>query len=159
MGLFNKKGKKEDKPIEQQTKPLQPLNYEPKIVIGWAESIGGNMEIRDWFAKNGYEELSIFCYALVLKNDARDWLMKNGYAHLMAMIHAVEGDKGALEWLDRYGFTKLKYIALAGQGELEGYKWIKANATVEFYMLAQKIQQVKDQIEENHNDTHSFGLD
>ena len=77
----------------------------------------------------------------------------------MAMIHAVEEDKQALEWLDRYNFKTLKYLALAGQGELEGYKWIKENLSVEYFLLAQKIQEIKDDIEENHNDTHKFGVD
>lgn len=157
MGIF--KRKKDKKPIEQRVAPLKPLNYNAKIVLGWAEAIGGNTKLRDWFATNGYEELSFFCYALLLKSDARDWLMTNGYAHLMACVHAIEEDEAALNWLERYNFNTLKYLALAGRGEKEGYVWIKENLSVEYFILAQKIQEVKDDIEENHNDTHKFGVD
>lgn len=158
MGFF-KKRKKNKTPIEQRVTPLKPLNYNAKTILGWSEAIAGNTKIRDWFAENGFEELSVFCYALLLKDDARDWLMTNGYAHLMACIHAVEEDKAALEWLDRYEFHTLKNIALAGRGEKEGYQWIKENLSVEYFILAQKIQEIKDEIELNHNDIHKFGKD
>lgn len=139
---------------------LKPLNYPPKILLGWAEAIGGNTELRDWFlASDQYKELGMSVHAILLKDDARDWLMKNGYAHLMAMINGVEGNKEALHWLELNGFHTLKHIALAADGHEDSFDWLVANKKEEFAMISQKIKVVKDEIEENHNDIHKFSRD
>lgn len=139
--------------------PLQPLNYDVKIILIWAEAISGNKDMRDFLTENGFEELGIFCYALLLKDDAREWLKENGYAHLLAMIHGVEGNKSALEWLELNNFRLLRNIALAGDGEPAAYHWLEEKGYPEFAHLAKKIQEVKDEIEEDHNDMHKFGRD
>lgn len=142
------------------TVKLKPLNYSPKILIGWAEAISGNTELRDYFLESEQlKELGMFCHALRLKDDAREWLMANGYAHLMAMINGVEGNKEALHWLETSGFTVLKHMALAGDGEDESIKWLMDNNHKEFAIVAQKINAVKQEIEDNHNDVHMFGKD
>lgn len=142
------------------TVKLQPLNYPPKILVGWAEAIGGNTDLRDWFLESEeYKELGIAVYAINLKDDARDWLMKNGYAHLMAMINGVEGNKEALHWLEQNNFHVLKHIALAADGNEDSFQWLLRNKHEEFAMISQKIKVVKDQIEEDHNDIHKFGRD
>jgi hypothetical protein len=41
----------------------------------------------------------------------------------------------------------------------ESMQWMVANATQDLIILARSIQYIKDQIEENHNDIHSFGKD
>lgn len=139
---------------------LKPLNYPPKIIIGWAEAIGGNKDLKEWFlSSEDFKELGMFCYALVLKDDARQWLLDNGYAHLMAMINGVEGNKEALHWLEVNNFQVLKHMALAGDGNEESFEWLKENGHREFALVAQRIKEVKDQIEENHNDVHKFGMD
>jgi hypothetical protein len=139
---------------------LKPLKYPPKILVGWAEAIGGNTDLRDWFlASEQYKELGIAVYAIMLKDDAREWLMNNGYAHLMAMINGVERNKEALRWLEANGFHTLKHVALAADGEEKSLKWLMANGHQEFAMISQKIKVVKDEIEENHNDIHKFGRD
>ncbi|MCB9222605.1 MAG: hypothetical protein R2780_13285 [Crocinitomicaceae bacterium] len=139
---------------------LKPLNYPPKILVGWGEAIGGNKDLRDWFlASEQYKELGIAVHAIMLKDDARDWLMKNGYAHLMAMINGVEGNKEALKWLEDNGFQVLKHMALAGDGNEDSLNWLVSNGQQEFAMISQKIKRVKDEIEENHNDIHKFGRD
>lgn len=139
---------------------LKPLRYPPKILVGWAEAIGGNKDLRDWFMESAdYKELGVFCHALLLQDDARDWLMQNGYAHLMAMINGVEGNKEALHWLEVNKFNVLKHVALAGDGKEESFDWLIQNNHPEFAMISQKIKQVKDDIEDNHNDVHKFGID
>ena len=139
---------------------LKPLNYPPKILLGWAEAIAGNTDLRDWFlASPHFKELGMSVYAIHLKDEARDWLIQNGYAHLMAMINGVEGNAEALHWLEKNNFQILKHLALAGDGKEESYKWLIANNHNEFALVAQKIQHVKDEIEENHNDVHKFGMD
>lgn len=153
------KRKKKNNAIVGQVK-LKPLNYPPKILVGWAEAIAGNKDLRDWFlASEQYKELGMAVYAIHLKDDARDWLLKNGYAHLMAMINGVEGNAEALHWLEKNNFQVLKHLALAGDGKEESLNWLVSNNHREFALVAQKIQQVKDEIEENHNDVHKFGMD
>jgi hypothetical protein len=141
----------------RQKVAMNPLEYPPKIILAWAKAIEGHEEIREWLAKNGYEELAVACWAIRLKNDARDWLMQNGFPHLMAMINATEGNEQARDWLKKHGFTMLYNLGLAGDGEQEGFAWIQKNCTPDIFILAQTIRKVKDQIEERHNDVHRFG--
>lgn len=157
--MFWRKKKKEELNFEGGVK-LKPLKYHPKILIGWAEAIGGNKDLLEWFlASPEFKELGIFVYALHLKPDARAWLLKNGYAHLMAMINGVEGNQVALQWLEKNNFHVLKHVALSGDGNQESFKWLLDNGHQEFAMISKKIEQVKNDIEENHNDVHKFGLD
>ncbi len=157
--MFWKKKKKEEINFEGPVK-LKPLKYHPKILLGWAEAIGGNKDLLDWFmASPEFKELGIFVYALHLKQDARKWLIDNGYAHLMAMINAVERNKIALQWLEKNNMHILKHVALSADGKEESFKWLKENGYPEFAMISKKIEKVKDEIEDNHNDVHKFGLD
>ena len=156
--LFRRK-KKDQVEITGVVK-LKPLKYPPKILVGWAEAIAGNTELRDWFlASEDYKELGMAIYALQLKDDARDWLMQNGYAHLMAMINGVEGNKEALHWLEKNNFQVLKHVALAGDGHEESFQWLTKNGHEEFALISQRIKKLKDEIEEDHNDVHKFGRD
>ncbi len=97
--------------------------------------------------------------AIYLKNDARDWLMNNGYAHLMAMINAAEGKVQAQNWLKSNGFDQLYHMALSIDGERESWDWLGKNVPVDIFLLTKAIKKIKDGIEENHNDVHSFGKD
>ena len=158
--FFKRKKKKEEDSESSKLVKLKPLNYPPKILVGWAEAIAGNTALRDWFlASEHYKELGISIHALLLKDDARDWLMKNGYAHLMAMINGAEGNKEAIHWLDKAGFKTLKHVALAGDRDEDAFQWLIKNGHPEFAMIAEKIRVLKDQIEDTHNDIHSFGKD
>jgi hypothetical protein len=153
--FFQRKGKQMR---GKRTKvPMNPLEYPPKIILAWAKAIEGHDEIRDWLAKNGYEELAVACWAIRLNTDSRDWLMENGFPHLMAMINAAEGNEQARIWLEKHGFTMLYNLGLAGDGEQEGFAWIQKNCTPDIFILAQTIRKIKDEIEERHNDVHSFG--
>jgi hypothetical protein len=157
--MFWKKKKNDPLNFEGGIK-LKPLKYHPKILLGWAEAIGGNKDLLEWFMQSPeYKELGIFVYALHLKEDARQWLLKNGYAHLMAMINAVERNKVALQWLEKNNFHVLKHVALSGDGDEASFQWLLDNGHQEFAMISKKIEQVKDDIEDSHNDVHKFGLD
>lgn len=155
--FFKRKKKKSD--VSGVIK-LKPLKYPPKILVGWAEAISGNNDLRDWFlASEEYTELGMAVHAIYLKDDARDWLMKNGYAHLLAMINGVEGNQEALHWLEKNNFQVLKHVALAGDGKEESFEWLKRNGHEEFALISQRIKKVKDEIEDDHNDVHKFGRD
>jgi len=158
--IFKRKKKKDTDQEISTLVQLKPLNYPPKILVGWGEAIGGNIALRDWFlASADYKELGMTVHALLLKNDARDWLMKNGYAHLMAMINGAEGNQEAIHWLNQSNFQILKHVALAGDRHENSLQWLIDHKHVEFAMIAERIRVLKDQIEDTHNDVHTFGKD
>lgn len=159
MGVFKRNKTKKIVHNDALKTKVKPLNYSPKIILGWAKAIEGNKEILEWLTKNGYEELTIACWAIRLQNDARTWLIENGYAHLMAFIHASEGDEKAIKWLKNNRFDLLYNMALAIDGENENFIWVRKNATPDIFLLTQTIKKVKDDIEYNHNNVHSFGVD
>jgi hypothetical protein len=159
MFNFFKKKKREvsiDQTIKSETKPIE---YHPKIILAWAKAIEGNNDLLFWLKENGYEELTYATYALLLKEEARTWLTKNGYVHLMAFINAAEGNSSAQKWLLTHGFEILYHMALAIEGENDSWLWLGKNVTPDLFLLTKSIKKVKDQIEENHNDIHSFRKD
>lgn len=135
--------------------PFKPLIYPAKIIVAWAEAIGGNAKIRDWLGKNGYPELYTFVFALNLKEEARDWLIKNQYPHLMALINASEGNKQALNWLAKYNFETLWYMAQAVDGDRPAMNWLLKNHK-DFAMVAFRMKVIKDEIQTDHDDPHKF---
>ncbi len=158
------KRNKKKKTSREATKPipishLNSLDYHPKIIVAWAKTFEGNKDLLKWLSDNDYKELVMAYYAVRLNQESRDWLMKNGYAHLMAMINASEGNEIAQKWLLKNGFHLLYYMALAIEGEQDAWEWIGENASVDIFLLTQNIKKVKDDIEESHNDVHSFGKD
>jgi len=158
--LFNKKKKKVAPSLDSFQKVfVKPLDYHPKIILAWAKAIEGNTDLSKFLLENDYEELNIAAAAIHLKQEARNWLMKNGYPHLMAMINAAEGDAGALKWLKVNDFEILAHIAQAVDDEKDSWTWLNQNTTPDIFFLTQCIKRVKDNIEENHNDVHSFGKD
>ena len=138
---------------------VKPIDYHPKIILAWAKAIEGNKELLVWLQANGFPELAMASRAIYLKNDAREWLSKNGYPHILAMINGAEGNKMAQNWLLVHDFTTLYHMALAIEDEQESWDWLGKNVTPDMFILTKSIKKVKDQIEESHNDVHSFGKD
>jgi len=160
LNWFKNKKKNTAKSVAQpSTVTMKRLDYPAKIILAWAKAIDGNVEISDWLTTNGFPELTIACAAIKLKDDARKWLMENGFPHLLAMINAAEGNKKAAKWLELNQFEMLFHISQAVEDEDDSWKWLQLNATPDLFILTQSIKKVKDQIEENHNDIHSFGKD
>jgi hypothetical protein len=151
--------KKSTTPKSIQKVSIQSFDYPSKIILAWAKAIEGNAPLLLWLKDNGYEELTIATYAIKLKPEARDWLIQNGFPHLMAMINASEGKEAAQRWLLIHDFELLYHIAMAVEDENDSWLWIRKNVGPEYLILAQSIKKVKDEIEENHNDVHSFGKD
>lgn len=139
--------------------PMKNLDYSPKIILAWCKALEGDHDFAAFLLNNGYEELFYATQAIRLKQEARDWLMENGYPHLMAMINAAEGNESALNWLKIHDFEILYHIAEAVESQMDSFAWLKANATEDLFLLAKTIKTVKDDIEFNHNDIHSFGKD
>lgn len=162
MFNFLKKNKGQKRQVNiNDTKRVQvrPFDYHPKIILAWAKAIEGNTDLMKYLLDNGYTELTMAAHAIRLKDEARDWLMDNGYPHMMAMINAAEGNEQAQQWLKMNNYLLFYNMAIAIDGEMEGFKWINLNSTQEIFYLTKIIKQVKDDIEEEHNDTHRMSTD
>lgn len=154
-----KKKKREIVASELSSTPLKRIDYPAKIIVAWSKAIEGNDEIMLWLKENGYMELFMATYAIYLKEEARNWLQENGYAHLLAMINAAEGNESAQKWLLVHDFEILYHIAMAVEDEYTSFEWLGNNAPADIFILTKTIKKIKDQIEENHNDVHSFRTD
>ena len=154
-----KKKKREIIASELSSTPLKRIDYPAKIILAWAQAIQGNEDILNWLKDNSYEELYMATFAIKLKDEARNWLQDNGFAHLLAMINAAEGNESAQKWLLVHDFEILYHIAQAVESEESSWNWLGQNAPADLFILAKTIKKVKDGIEENHNDIHSFRKD
>lgn len=159
MKWFKKKDVKPAVESKPRRVEIFAFEYPSKVILAWAKAIEGDANFLNFLKNNGYEELAIATHAIYLEPAARDWLTESGFAHLMAMIHGAEGNETAQKWLLANKFKLLYHMARAIDHEDEDIQWVKGNASVEFQLLTRSIQSVKDRIEENHNDIHSFNKD
>lgn len=158
-GFFKKNRARTVDPSLVKSTPLKSIDYDPKIILAWSKAVEGNDDIMLWLKENGYMELFMATYAIYLKDEARDWLQQNGYAHLLAFINAAEGNESAQKWLQVHQFDLLYHMALAIENEEESWIWLRRHSSQDIFLLTTIIKQVKDKIEENHNDIHSFRKD
>ncbi|MFN5910407.1 MAG: hypothetical protein ACK45H_03640 [Bacteroidota bacterium] len=160
LSWFRKKKKVEAPAVQEVlTVTMKPMDYPPKVILAWAKAIEGNQQILLWLKENGYPELYMATHAIWLKEEARDWLPAKGYPHLLAFINAAEGNEKALRWLMLNDLMLLYHMAEAIEGEQGGWEWLGKNASADLFLLTQSIKKVKDQIEEHHNDIHTFRKD
>lgn len=159
MANWFKKKKREIIAKDLSKTALKRIDYPPKIILAWSKAIEGNDELMLWLKENGYEELTMATFAIYLKEDARNWLQDNGYAHLLAMVNAAEGNESAQQWLKVHDFEILYHVALAVEEDQSSWDWLGKNAPIDLFLLAKSIKRIKDQIEENHNDIHTFRQD
>lgn len=143
----------------KQPVPMKPITYPSKIILAWNESLKGNQEISQWLLENGYKELIMASSAIFLRDEARNWLMENGYPHLMAFINASEGNEKARKWLEHQKLNELLHMSLAIDNDKKGWEWLRVNSTEDIFLLCKTINQIKNRIEENHNDIHSIHKD
>lgn len=108
---------------------------------------------------NGYPELGLFVHALHNQDGAREWLLKNGFPHLMALVNASEGNKQALTWLEKGPFSLLALIARAADNDDDALFELGKMSEKEWFIIAQKIRIVKNQIEYDNNDVHRISRD
>jgi hypothetical protein len=133
--------------------------YPTKVVLAWAEAIGGNKDLREWLISNDFPELGLFVFALNNKQDARDWLMQNGYPHLMALINGAEGNVSAQLWLRKYGFDILEQVAKAADNDDVALEWLLERDYKDMAMIAQRMRFIKNEIERDNNDLHKISSD
>lgn len=159
FGFFKKNKTREITLDQLKSTQLNSIDYDSKIILAWAKAVEGNDDIMLWLKENGYKELFMATYAIYLKEEAREWLSKNGYAHLMAFINAAEGNESAQKWLQVHQFDLLYHMAMAVESEETSWKWLMQHSSQDIFILTKAIKTVKDKIEENHNDIHSFRKD
>ena len=135
------------------------FTYPAKIIIAWGEAISGHSGIREWLMANGYPELGLFVHALHNQEGAREWLLKNGFPHLLALINASEGNKQALTWLEKGQFSLLGLIAQAADNDDDALHKLGLLPEKEWFIIAQRIRTVKNQIEYDNNDVHRISRD
>jgi hypothetical protein len=158
LNWFKKKQKTEiTKSAVVKNVNIKPLDYHPKVILAWAKAIDGNKDFLLWLKENDFMELAMATHAIYLREEARKWLIDSGYPHLMAMINAAEGNKPAQKWLLLHDYEILYHMALAIESEDESWEWLGKNVTPDIFLLTQSIKKAKDQIEEGHNDVHTFG--
>ena len=130
--------------------------YPPKIIVAWGEAISGNLKIREWLAANNYPELAIFSSALNLNEDAREWLMKNGHTELMALVMGAEGDEKACVWLRANGFKKVALMAEGADNDQVAIEELLKGGHQEWVMISMKIRGVKNAIQRDQDDWHTY---
>lgn len=135
---------------------MKSIEYPAKIILAWGEAISGNTKIRDWLIQNGYPELGIFVFALHHKDDARQWLIKNGHEALMALINATEGNKSALKWLNSHGLEVMSKMAQGADNSDLAINWLVNNKMSDLAVIAHKIREVKNIIDDDNNDVHKI---
>jgi len=116
-----KRKKREVKVENTERATLKNLDYPAKIILAWSKAIEGDDQFLIWLKDNGYEELFMATYAILLKEEARKWLTDNGYAHLLAMVNAAEGNESAKKWLQTHNFEVLYHIACAVDDEQSSF--------------------------------------
>ena len=158
LPLF-RKSKKRDNEIADKKKIIRNFEYHPKIILAWAKALEGNKDLLNYLKDNGFPELYMATYAIRLKDEARTWLIDNGFPHIMAMINAAEGNESAQKWLIDNDFKLLHAMSLAIDGHPEGFFYIRKFSSQEIFILTSVIKEIKDEIEENHNDIHKRSLE
>ncbi|MEN9948646.1 MAG: hypothetical protein RL106_1469 [Bacteroidota bacterium] len=130
------------------------MAYNSKVVLAWAEAVGGNKEIRDWLMTNGFPELGLFVFALHHKREAREWLLENKFPHLIACVECAEGKESACQWLTKFDFGILEKVGRAGDNQEEALSWLVDHGYQDFARLAIRIRNVKNDIQSRHDDMH-----
>jgi len=131
--------------------------YPVKIWIAFAEAVGGNKDFNTWLLKNGFPELSALDHSIKVSDKAFDWLVKNGFPHFAAFSRAIYEEKQPYEWLKKHNFSLLVRLTDAINYKQEELERLKKEIPL-FYMVALKIQVVRDSRLRDIQDYHKFKL-
>ena len=142
--LFKKKNTKQDK----------MLDYHPKIILAFGETISGNEEIFEWLMNNGYTELGALSKAIRGSEEAFKWLMDNGYPHFAAFDSAIDGDKKAYDWLIANEYTFLALFSQACNKRADAINWLNENQLSIFVRVAEKIHGFRDSQQFDYHKIH-----
>ncbi len=120
------------------------LNYQPKIILAFGETISGNNEILNWLLKNGYGELAALSYSIRGSQEAFTWLMNNGYTHFAALDSAIDNDVKAYKWLKEHQYPFLIIFADACHGNKEAMDFMVRKNLTGMLRVTQKIREFRD---------------
>ncbi len=120
------------------------LNYPVKILVAFAETFSGNVELHEWLLRNGYAELAALSSAIRGSEEAFKWLMMNGYPELAALDAAIDENQRAYDWLNHHKHFFLAVLADACNNKPDAIAWLTKNDLQIFLMIATKIRFFRD---------------
>ncbi len=118
------------------------LDYEPKIIIAWGESLKGKRKFTDFLMTNGFPELAALSNAINSDLEALKWLMANGYPEFAILSDAIDDEDLAIEWLKRYHCDFLSTFAAACRKDDAAIKWFVDNKLDVFILIIKTIHDI-----------------
>lgn len=118
------------------------LDYEPKIIIAWGESLKGKRKFTDFLMTNGFPELAALSNAINSDLEALKWLMANGYPEFAILSDAIDDEDLAIEWLKKYHCDFLSTFAAACRKDDAAIKWFVDNKLDVFILIIKTIHDI-----------------
>lgn len=118
------------------------LDYEPKVLLAWGESLKGDRKFTDFLMLNGFPELAALTGAIHSDTDALKWLFDNGYPEFGVLSDAIDDEDEAIAWLEKYHCDFLSKFAAACRKEDEAIKWFVDNKLDIFILFIRTIHDI-----------------
>ncbi len=118
------------------------LDYEPKILLAFGESLKGDRKFTDFLMTNQFQELGALSGAINSDTDALNWLLQSNYPEFGVLSNAIDGEESAIAWLKKYNCDFLLTFAAACRKEDAAIKWFADNQLGIFIMLIRIIHDI-----------------
>lgn len=119
------------------------LDYEPKILLAFGESLKGDRKFTNFLMANGFPELAALSSAILSDTEALDWLIKkSNYPEFGVLSNAIDGEDNAIAWLERYHCDFLSRFAAACRKDDEAIKWFVDNHLDIFILMIRTIHDI-----------------
>lgn len=119
------------------------LDYEPKILLAFGESLKGDRRFTYFLTDNGFHELAALSCAIHSDTEALDWLLKqSSYPEFGVLSNAIDGEEHAIKWLEHYHCDFLSRFAAACRKDDEAIKWFAENHLDIFILLIRTIHDI-----------------
>jgi len=118
------------------------LDYEPKILMAWGESLKGDRKFSNFLMTNGFQELAALTAAIHSDTEALDWLLKSNYPEFGVLSDAIDGEDKAIEWLEKYHCDFLSKFAAACRKEDDAIRWFVDNKLDIFILIIRTIHDI-----------------
>ena len=118
------------------------LDYEPKIILAWGESLKGDGRFNKFLMENGFPELAALTNAIHSDVGALQWLMQNGYPEFAILSDAIDDEDEAIAWLEKYHCDFLSKFAAACRKDDEAIMWFHQNQLDVFLMIIRTIHDI-----------------
>ena len=118
------------------------LDYDPKIIIAWGESLKGDQKFNRFLMANGFPELAALTNAIHSDTDALKWLFESGYPEFGVLSDAIDDEDEAIAWLERYHCDFLSKFAAACRKDDAAIKWFVDNNLEIFIRIIKTIHDI-----------------